>query len=250
MGKKRGKFDRKLGIRLGLDESELVLFKKLTTPIRIQDYLDTLAINWEKDGSIDMSPRSVIRAGKAHCFEGAMFAALALWLNGEEPLILTVDVVGADGHCIALYKRNGLWGAISKTNHAALRFRDPVYRTVRELVMSYFHECWNDDTGKKNLRGYSGPFNMRRYVPHHHKYLFSQKNKKDEKSRKKTIRRKFWETVWVTDDRNCELLQDDIRYAHSTRLFPDSAIRHFRKPDKMEMVTGTMTEWKKEDPRT
>jgi hypothetical protein len=228
------KFNAKLGREFfGLTESELTIFKSLSTPIKIQDFLDTLPVNWEKKGQTNMSPRSVLREKKAHCFEGAMLATLALWLYGEEPIILDLRVEKDPGHCLALYRRNGLWGAISKTNHAALRFRDPVYATIRELVLSYFHECWNDDTGKKNLRGFAGPFNMKAYKSAHH-----------------IQRPQKWGTGWVTDDADCNLLEDDMRYVSTVRLFPNANIRYLRKPDKMEMITGTMTEWKIGDPRT
>ncbi len=236
------KFDAKLAKSVGLTDAEISIFRKLSTPIKIQDFLDTLAINFEKKGNTNMSPRSVLREQKAHCFEGAMFAALALWLNGEAPIILDLRVRKDACHCVTLYKRNGLWGAISKTNHAALRFRDPVYATIRELVLSYFHECWNDDTGKKNLEGYAGPFDLRKYVPEHHGLRMKGTSSKDAA--------KKWGTEWAIDDSNCSLLEDDIRYVPTVRIFPQTNARYLRKPDAMEMVTGTMTEWKIEDPRT
>lgn len=237
----------------GLTAEEVAIFRKLSTPIKIQDYLDTLAINFEKKGHTNMSPRTVIREQKAHCFEGAMLAALALWLHsglhagpkeGKDncgPLILDmrVPMTGpGEGHCLALYKRDGLWGAISKTNHAALRFRDPVYASVRELLMSYFHENWDDATGKKLLRGYAGPFDLRKYKPQHFDIG----------------KQKFWGTDWATSDNDCDMLERDIRYAPSVDLFPKNKtakiLRNLRKPDKFEKITGTMTEWKREDPRT
>lgn len=239
------KFDVKLAKSAGLADDEIAIFKKLSTPILIQDFLDTLAINFEKKGNTNMSPRSVLREKKAHCFEGAMFAALALWLYGEDPVILDLRVRKDACHCVALYRRNGLWGAISKTNHAALRFRDPVYATIRELVLSYFHESWNDDTGKKNLEGYAGPFDLRKYVAVHH----TERAGNGKKNIRKKISR-HWGREWIVDDEDCDRLEDDIRYVPTVRIFPIKNARYLRKPDAMEMITGTMTEWKIEDPRT
>src|SRR3989338_8296200 len=146
----------------GLSKSELKILKKLATPINIQDFLDKIPMNWEKRGETYFSPRRALKAKKMHCFEGAVFAAAALWLNGEKPLLLDLKAKGDDDHVVALYKRNGYWGAISKTNHAALLFRDPVYKTIRELALSYFHEYFRNSDGKKILVSYSSkPFNLR-----------------------------------------------------------------------------------------
>src|SRR3954471_11918592 len=101
-----------------LTKDELKVLRKLNTPIKIQDFLDTLPINFEKLGDTQMSPRRVLREKKAHCIEGALLAATALWLHGKEPLLLDLKAVPHDDdHVVALYKINGLWGAISKTNH-------------------------------------------------------------------------------------------------------------------------------------
>lgn len=206
---------------LGLSKSELSIFKKLKTPIKIQDYLDTLAINWEKDGDWNMSPREVIRTQKAHCFEAAVFAAVALWVNGEKPLVLELKVPGDINHMVTLYRRNEYWGAISKTNHLALRFRDPVYKTIRELVLSYFHECFNDTNGKKVLRGYAGPLSMKKFG-----------------------------TAWITSTEDLYPIAEAIYDMPMIRLFPKTQDPHLRKADTMEMKLGTIIEWDKSDPRT
>src|SRR3989338_8582802 len=146
----------------GLSKSELKILKKLATPINIQDFLDKIPMNWEKRGETYMSPRRALQAHKMHCFEGAIFAAAALWLQGEKPLLLDLKAKGDDDHVVALYKCNGYWGAISKTNHSVLRFRDPVFKTLRELAVSYFHEYARND-GKKVLESYSArPFDLRK----------------------------------------------------------------------------------------
>ena len=151
----------------GLNKKELTILKKLTTPIKIQNFLDSIPRNSEKNGETYMSPRQVLTQNKAHCFEGALVAALALWLHNEPPLLLDLKANHIDDdHVLALYRRNNYWGAISKTNHATLRFRDPVYKTLRELALSYFHEYFENDHGKKTLRQYSArPFDLRKVDP-------------------------------------------------------------------------------------
>lgn len=138
------------------------LLRKLSTPEKIQKYLDDLPYNKEKDGETCRSPQLVIRYKTAHCFEGALFAAAALRANGAPPLILDLESVRDDDHVIAVFRRNGCWGAIGKSNYAGLRFRTPVYRSLRELAMSYFEHYYNLK-GEKTLRGYSRPVNLRRF---------------------------------------------------------------------------------------
>ena len=121
-----------------LQKSELRLFRKLSSPEKIQKYLDDLPYNKEKEGETCYSPRLVIRHNTAHCFEGAVFAAAAQRVMGRPPLILDLEAVRDVDHVIAVYRTNGCWGAIGKSNYAGLRFRSPIYRTLRELVVSYF----------------------------------------------------------------------------------------------------------------
>lgn len=145
------------------DMDDLSTLKRLSTPGKIQDFLDKLPINHEKYRETCMSPGMVLKKKKAHCLEGALLAAAALWVHGEKPLLMNLKVArGDDDHAVALYRVNGYWGALSKTNHAVLRFRDPVYRTPRELAMSYFHEYFLA-TGRKTLQAYSKPFNLAQF---------------------------------------------------------------------------------------
>ena len=207
--------------RSGLTESELKFLRTLSTPQKIQDYLDTLPINFEKKGETCMSPRRVLREQKAHCIEGAMLAAVALWLQGEKPLLLDLKNKGDDDHVVALYKRNGYWGAISKTNHATLRFRDPIYRTIRELTASYFHEYFLDSTGVKTLRSHSGPFSLAQYG-----------------------------TSWITSEEELWNIASDIDTVKHYPLFPKENMPLLRKADAMERKAGKLTEWKKSDAGT
>jgi len=150
---------------LGLTKGEFAVLRRLDSPVKIQKFLnDRITQNHELNGDTALSVRSVLEKRHAHCIEGAMLAACALWIHGEPPLLLYLSAVRDFDHAITLFRRNGCWGAISKTNHAPLRFRDPVYRTLRELAMSYFHEYTNR-RGQKTLRSYSRSFDLRRIDP-------------------------------------------------------------------------------------
>ena len=149
---------------LGLTASEFAVLERLDTPARIQDFVYGLTQNFELRGETCLTVREVLRARRAHCIEGAMLAACAFWVHGEPPLLLDMRAVNDFDHVVALYRRHGLWGAISKTNGVFLRSRDPVYRDLRELAMSYFHEYANRRS-HKTLREYSLPYDLRRLDP-------------------------------------------------------------------------------------
>ena len=142
------------------------MLAKLSTPIKIQDFLDGLPMNWEKKGKRICRRVAYYTKRKAHCIEGALLAAAALWIAGEPPLIMNLSARLGRGdvdHVVALYKRGNRYGAISKTNHATIRFRDPIYRTPRELALSYFHEWFINKTREKTLECYSKPLDLRRF---------------------------------------------------------------------------------------
>lgn len=148
---------------MDLSPEEEKLFRKLDCPAKIQDFLNSLVVNYEVEGPSCQSPRMVLRSRKAHCMEGAMLAAAILKFHGRPPLLVDLETEEPDfDHVLAVFKENGFWGAITKTNHAVLRYREPVYRSVRELVMSYFHEYFLD-SGRKTLRTYSLPVNLDRF---------------------------------------------------------------------------------------
>ena len=202
----------------GLSSREYKTLARLTTPIKIQDFLDSLPMNWEKGGDTHMSPRRVLAARRAHCIEGALLAAAALWLHGEPPLIMNVSPrmgKGDDDHVVALYKRGGRWGAISKTNHATIRFRDPVYRTLRELVLSYFHEWFLNSTGEKLLECYSKPLDMRKFG-----------------------------TDWLTSEKDLWDVADALSELPHYYLVPKGNWRYVRPADRMERKAGSLIEWK------
>jgi len=147
----------------GFHGGELGTLRRLTTPEKIQRFLDDrVGYNKEKGGPTCRSPRRVLRDRLAHCLEGALFGAAALRVQGFEPLLLDLEAVRDDDHVLAIFRQRGCWGAIAKSNYAGLRFREPVYRTLRELAMSYFEHYYNLK-GEKTLRGVSRPVNLRRF---------------------------------------------------------------------------------------
>jgi hypothetical protein len=142
--------------------AERAVFRRLRTPELIQRFVDDLAYNKEKGGETCRSPRRVLRDRTAHCMEGAMFGAAALRMIGYPPLLLDLEAVQDSDHVLAIFRRRGCWGAIAKSNFTGLRYREPVYRSLRELVMSYFeHYC--NLRREKTLRNYSRPVNLRRF---------------------------------------------------------------------------------------
>lgn len=211
-------------LQSGLTPDEYKALARLTTPIKIQDFLDSLPMNWEKKGDTHMSPRRVLHEKKAHCIEGAMLAATALWIHGEPPLVMNISAKLGKGdvdHVVALYKRGGYWGAISKTNHSTIRFRDPMYRTLRELALSYFHEWFFNTTGEKTLECYSKPLNLKRFG-----------------------------TDWITSEKDLWNIADALSILPHYQLVPKGNWRYVRKADAMEIRAGKLIEWPESDPRT
>jgi hypothetical protein len=146
-------------ITYSLTPGELRRLRALGTPARIQRFLDELPYH---HGNTAWSPRRVLRDNTAHCLEGAIFAAAALRVNGYPPLMIDLEAVFDVDHVLAVYQNDGHWGAIGKSNFAGLRFREPVYRSLRELAMSYFDQYYNL-RGQRTLRAYSQPVNLRRF---------------------------------------------------------------------------------------
>lgn len=199
-----------------LTTSEKKFLQSLNTPLKIQDFLDTLPFNSEKNGESCMSPRRVLREQKAHCLEGGMLAAVALSLQKREPCILNLKVKNNDyDHVIALYKENGYWGAISKTNHAVLGFRDPVYKTIRELAMSYFHEYFLVTTGEKTLIGYSRSINLKRFG-----------------------------TSWITEEKDLWDIAETIFDLKHSPTIPKENEKYVRRATSLERESANIQEWK------
>ena len=191
--------------------------RKINTPAKVQDFLNSLEFNFEQDGKQTLkSPVRVLREKNAHCLEGALLGAYIMSLQGQKPLILHLKTAKGDfDHIIALFKDDGLWGALSKTNHGVLRYREPVYKNIRELVMSYFHEYFLDD-GRKTLRQYSEPLDL-------------------------NVFEKGWETeaedLWGIDEELDKIKHYDIA--------PKKVFKKLRKADPIERQMGKITEYKK-----
>jgi hypothetical protein len=147
---------------LHLPEPLRQTFQHLNSPFGIQKYLDSMPYIAEER---DRSPLNVMLDGQCHCLDGGLFAVLALWGLGYKPLMLDMvpDPGADDDHVLALYQVDGYWGALAKSNYVNLGFREPVHKTIRELVMTYFeHYCSVSQT--KTLRGYTRPMDVSRYV--------------------------------------------------------------------------------------
>jgi hypothetical protein len=144
-----------------LSPEERRLVAGLNTPARIQAFLDELIY---PEGEKNRSLVDVLRQGKAHCLDGGLFAAAALRLLGYPPLVLDMQPEPGtdDDHVIAIYRSKGCWGSVAKSNYSGLRLREPVYRTLRELVMSYFEDSFNM-ARQKTLRTYTRPVNLVRF---------------------------------------------------------------------------------------
>ncbi|MCX7891071.1 MAG: hypothetical protein N2544_01720 [Burkholderiales bacterium] len=200
---------------LGLTRAEFRTLARLDSPRRIQDFLTyEVRQNFEPDGDTVLSVREVLAQRRAHCIEGAMLAACALWIHGEPPLIAHMGAVNDYDHVIALFRRGGCWGAISKTNAPPLRYRDPVYRSLRELVMSYFHEYANLRR-EKTLRNYSVAFDLRRVDP----------------------------KLWVTNGENCWDVDERLGEIRHYDLVTPRQVRLLRTRDRFEAKIDRLRQW-------
>lgn len=143
---------------------ERLILKRLSTPAKIQNFVNTFRFRIIGTNETCHSPRMVLQNREAQCVEGAVFAAAALRFHGYRPLIVDLVSTNQDqDHVIAVFQIDGHWGAISKTNHGVLRYREPVYRSIRELAMSYFHEYFLQSNRKKTLRSFSKAIDLSRF---------------------------------------------------------------------------------------
>ena len=145
-----------------LPSAQRRLLRSLTTPFKVQRLLDDIPYNLEPYGNTCYSPRLVLQHRAAHCMEGALLGSLALRLLGYPALIVDLEAVRDTDHVVAVYRHKGLWGAVAKSNYAGLRSREPIYRTLRELALTYFEHYFNP-AKEKTLRTYSGPVNLARF---------------------------------------------------------------------------------------
>ncbi len=200
---------------LGLTPGEFAVLRRLSTPRKIQSFLNAICINHETGGETILSVREVLAQRRAHCIEAAFVAACAFWVHGEPPLVMHLDCAPTDyPHVIALFRRRRDWGAISKSNGAPLRYRDPIYRSLRELAMSYFHE-YSDRHGHKTLRSHSVAFDLRRIDP----------------------------GLWVTNRRACLETNDRLAGARHYRLVTPRQERLLVRRDPFERHAAKTVEY-------
>lgn len=199
---------------LGLTRAEFALLRRLNTPEKIQAYLDAMPQNFELGGETCLSVREALGQRRALCIEGAMIAAAALWVRGEPPLLLDLKATRDYDHIVTLFRRGGCWGAISKTNHPVLRWRDPVYRSLRELAMSYFHEYANR-RHQKTLRSYSAAFDLRRLDP----------------------------KLWLTQKKNCWDVGWALDAARHYSLITNKQAKLLRLRDALEREAQTLRQY-------
>ena len=183
----------------GFSPEECDILSRLNTPRKIQDFIDELDYNLEEEGETYFSPRKVLQKKKANCIEGAIFAAAALRFHGHKPLIIAISSVRDDDHVIAIFKRHGHWGALAKSKYTGLQFREPIHRTLRELVISFFEGYFNFE-GEKTLRGHSNLVDLSR----------------------------FDKINWMTTEKNLSSVEDHLNKLKYKKLFKHRMIRELR----------------------
>jgi len=213
---KREKIKR--GMALGLPRAQAEQLSQLATPEDIQDFINAIPMNFEIGGGTALSVTETLKQRRAHCIEGAMLAACVFHMNGEPAWLMDMGAAEGDvDHVIALFKRAGHWGAISKSNGAYLRYRDPIFRTLRELALTYFPEYARGR--KKTLRTYSVPVDLRKVDP----------------------------KLWVTHEGFCHEIVEILTKARHFNLVPRTQEQHLRPLDVIERAAFKLDEF--ENPR-
>jgi hypothetical protein len=205
-GVQKGRVQRGGRESFGLRAADLRTLRGLKTPAQIQKFVDALEYQYADTA---WSPARVLRERKGHCLEGALVAAAVLRVNGRPPLLMDLEAVRDDDHVVALYRERGLWGGIAKSNYAGLRFRAPIYRTLRELALSYFEHYYNL-RGERTLRAYSRPVNLARLDSQH----------------------------WMTDEEDLWCVPELLIAARHYVLFPDKVARALPRLDRRSFEAG------------
>src|SRR5471032_2048719 len=202
-------------LRALLTPAEHRVLARLDTPQKIQTFIEKLPPNFELKGDTCMSPRRTLTLRTAHCAEAAVLAVAAQIYNGKPAWLMDIRALPSDqDHIVTLFKERGLWGAMSKTNHAVLRYRDPIYRSVRELAMSYAHEyCLNG--GKKSMQAFSKPYSLERIAPKR----------------------------WVIAPEELDWLMEKVDDSPHVPLAPKHALRRRRRMARVELKSQDVTEW-------
>ena len=180
----------------------------LKAPLDVQLWLNGIAYDPEPGTA---SPRRVLRERKANCFEGALFAASAIRFHGRRPLLVDMRSHNDDDHVLAVFRENGAWGCVAKSNYTVLRFREPVYRTIRELMASYFDVYFNA-AGEKTMVEYSGPFDLTR----------------------------FDKRGWMTDEEDVSWIGDALDRARHTRFMTPAQMRDVLPADPALVRAGLL----------
>ena len=198
----------------GLPPAARAKLGRLRTPERIQDFVNAIPWNHAPDGSSARSVAGVLEADRANCVEAAFVAACALWLAGEPPLLMDMGAARGDvDHVVALFRRRGLWGAISKSNSPFLRYRDPIHRSLRELAISFFPQYVKGR--RKTLRTYSVPVDLRRHDP----------------------------ATWATGAGFCTRVVDTLTAARHFDLLPPGSARGLRPIDGIEARSNELKDF-------
>jgi hypothetical protein len=205
----------KRGMALGLPRRQAEQLAKLSTPEEIQDFVNRIPMNFEVGGGTALSVTETLKQRRAHCIEAAMVAACAFHMNGQPPYLMDMGAAEGDvDHVIALFKRGPYWGAISKSNGAYLRYRDPIFKNLRELALTYFPEYTKGR--KKTLRTYSVPVDLRKVDP----------------------------KLWVTNGKFCEEIVDVLTVAKHFDLVPRGHAKKLRPIDVIERDAIKLDEYK------
>lgn len=195
------------------------IIKKLNTPAKVQNFLDKMPFNFEEGGETYWSPVKVLTKNKAHCFEGAIFSCFCLQQIGIENYLMDLKVKNLkkdSDHTLCIFRINKFWGAVSKTNHSVLRWRDPIYQNFRELAFSYFHEYFLD-TGEKTLLSFSKPFD---------------------------IWKKFGDK-WATDEKDLDEIAGALDKSLHINFVPKENRRFVRKAGLTEIRGANIEEWRR-----
>jgi hypothetical protein len=205
-----------------LSPAEHRVLRRLNTPKKVQDFLDSFPTEYFSPAGEPTikSPHAALKAKKIHCMEGAMIAVTALAYHGREPLLMDLQSASFDyDHVVALFKQGRYWGAVSKTNHSVLRWRDPVYLSPRELAMSYYNEYfWPEKDRRfrhKTMLAYSKPFDLRRYHP----------------------------SKWFAA-KDLDWLAEALDSSHHFPVVPKGMLPHLRRANLIEVKAMKLEEWK------
>lgn len=196
------------GAGLGFTPGEIRTLRALRSPYGVQRALDAMPYHL---AATAWSPRRVLRERTAHCLEGAVFAAVALRVLGFPPLLLDLEAVQDTDHVLAVYREGGCWGALAKSNFAGLRERAPVYRTVRELVMSYF-EGYINLRGDRTLRACSRPLSLAQF----------------DRTR----------PGWMTTEGDLWWIAEHLAAVPHVRLLPPATVRRLRRVDGRSLAAA------------